>query len=101
MPWMEVSLLGLAVLEGGFGLWAVCLTRMRSGLHVRWGQRFSLIALLFLGLTTMLAACWHAFALTPLGLFTGLLVVACVCEYPQTISPSPDSSGLLLREQVS
>jgi hypothetical protein len=88
-------------MEGGFGLWAVCLTRMGSRLGIRWGQGLFLAALVILGVTTMLAAYWHAFALTPLGLCTGLLVAVGVFESPRSTPAVPESTPFLVREQYS
>jgi hypothetical protein len=80
MPLAEFSLLALAAIGMILGGWSIFLTR--SAAHVRSGQRLCIGTLAVLGLATMLAAWWQAYALTPLGLCTGLLLVATVIEAP-------------------
>lgn len=87
MPLDESYLLGLALLGLSSGSWSVYLMRMsQEQIRVIWGKRLYLLTLLLLGLITMVAALRHAYALTPLGLSIGFLVVAAVFEVP---TPQP------------
>lgn len=82
---LELSLLGCTLLGGILGPLAIWWARGGAGERaVPWGQRLFLALWLVLSVGVVVGALCHAYALSPLGLCTGLLVVAMLWEMPHT-----------------
>jgi len=89
MAALEMSLWCSTVAGLVLGGWSIVLTQnRRSAACNRWGRRLYIANFLGIGVSVLIAAASHADGLAPLGLATGLLVVA-VLSVPLPASAVP------------
>jgi hypothetical protein len=80
---IDLCLLVLTLAGVPLGAWSVWSARLsRSPAWADWGRRLFVGTVVVQGAGAVLAACWRADALPPLGLTAGLLVVAMLWEGP-------------------
>lgn len=83
MPLLELYLWASTLGCLGVGIWGICWVR-RSGRasKVARGRRLFLTALVFLGVTVLVAAFHRAEGLAPQGLTAGMLLIGMLWESP-------------------
>ena len=81
MPILDLWILCSTCLGFSIGAWSIYWVRTELTItRILWGRRVFVATLVMLGLTGLLAALAHAGGLAPLGLVSGLLVVAMLWE---------------------
>jgi hypothetical protein len=70
----------------GLGIWGICWGQSCSSRKIAMGRQVSVINLLLLGATALVAAFHRAGGLLPLGLSAGFLIIGMLWESPYPVS---------------
>jgi len=83
MPELESCLLALAFIGLALGTWGILWARFsRASIRSLWGRSMFVAAIVFLAVSSSVAAFHRAEGLVPLGLTAGFLVIGMLWEMP-------------------
>lgn len=84
LPSLDLWLTFFSLIGFSCGGWGLCWSRNdHRSLRAHWGRRLSILAILVLGLISLVATAHRSNLLVPLGILGGLLVVLMLWEQPE------------------
>jgi hypothetical protein len=94
MPELELWLLALALAGLLLGGWGILWARFSQASHrTSWGRSMFVASIVFLAVSSSVAAFHRAEGLVPLGLTAGFLVIGMLWEVPAPKAPQVSEAG--------